>query len=782
VSISKNRDDLNDKSETRSEMKSPKTTCKPRVFAILTATLFILNIALFLTCSVYSSEAFSKETFIVNLKASKGDTLSGLLKSENLSPKEINNAIYAVKKRFNPRKLYVGQKISLILSLENNEKPKLNYIVIYLRNGNVVEVRRKEGNKLNTVRLKSPSFTWPAPTPVSNPRLKIITEDDLEKPEPKINAQTGIIDESKILINSNIKNNEQLPKNDNTSTITLRARPGDTIAAIIEGTGVSPKERDKAVNALRRVFNPRRLRVGQEVTIWINKNANKVSLLGAGIRLRNSDFIQIQKGKGSTFSATRVKNLVATLPGFTLDEAVSKNQSHANDNLKTSNISASENLKIDSKPVKPQNKSAEDVNNVLSISETIIAGSFTTKKISRLKSLFVYQNHKERIEDKSSELNKTNSIQVSIRKGDTLFNALKRATLTNSQAENLITAFKKVYDPRRLQVGQKILIKYSQLDKDNNKEKIITSLEMDIDHKRQLVVSKNHSGYRAQEIQKILTSTLSYTQGIIESSLYLTAKSSGLPNEVLMEMVHIFGFAVDFQRDIQPGDHFDVLFETLTDDQKKIVGYGSVINTSLTLSGKKTDLYRFEVSNGSADYFEEDGKSVRRALMRTPINGARLSSGYGMRRHPIQGYNKMHRGLDFAAPIGTPIMAAGDGTIDKIGHYGSYGKYIRIRHNSTYSTAYAHLSAYVKNLRRGSRVKQGQIIGYVGSTGRSTGPHLHYEILSGGKQVNPKKINLPSGKQLRNPDLKNFQRLVKKIKILSNEIKLTDITYLDPKK
>ena len=216
-------------------------------------------------------------------------------------------------------------------------------------------------------------------------------------------------------------------------------------------------------------------------------------------------------------------------------------------------------------------------------------------------------------------------------------------------------------------------------------------------------------------------------------------------------------------------DSFSVLYEVLLDKKDKPVGYGSVIYASLNLSNSVTSIFRHEFADGSSDYFEETGKSVRKALMKTPINGARLSSGYGMRKHPIQGYNKMHRGLDFAAPIGTPIMAAGDGIIEKIGRYNSYGKYIRIRHNNTYSTAYAHLSGYAKNLRKNSRVKQGQVIGYVGSTGRSTGPHLHYEILSGGKQINPTKVKLPSGRQIKESELVEFNYVVRKIKVLLTE-------------
>jgi murein DD-endopeptidase MepM/ murein hydrolase activator NlpD len=213
---------------------------------------------------------------------------------------------------------------------------------------------------------------------------------------------------------------------------------------------------------------------------------------------------------------------------------------------------------------------------------------------------------------------------------------------------------------------------------------------------------------------------------------------------------------VDFQRSIRPGDGFEVMFEKLYTEDGEFARFGNVLYGKLVLSGTNLPLYRFTTKGGLTDFFGTIGKSARKALMRTPIDGARLSSGFGRRRHPILGYTKMHRGLDFAAPRGTPIYAAGNGTVVYRARNGAYGNYIRIRHNSEYSTAYGHMSRFSRKVRRGRRVKQGQIIGYVGTTGRSTGPHLHYEVLNRGRQLNPFRLKLPSGKSLKGAELVRF--------------------------
>ena len=243
----------------------------------------------------------------------------------------------------------------------------------------------------------------------------------------------------------------------------------------------------------------------------------------------------------------------------------------------------------------------------------------------------------------------------------------------------------------------------------------------------------------------------------IDSSLFVAGQEAGVPTSIMVELIRAFSFDVDFQREIWKGDGVELIYETFHDPDGNFVKTGTLFYAALEVRGKLLPLYRFTPPNGRADYFGPTGRTARRTLMRTPIDGARISSGYGKRRHPILGYTKMHRGTDFAAPRGTPIYAAGDGVVEVAGRKGAYGRYIRIRHNSTYKTAYAHLYRYAKGIRKGRRVRQGQVIGYVGTSGRSTGPHLHYEVHVNGRQTNPLRVKLPSGKKLKGEALAAFE-------------------------
>ena len=254
-------------------------------------------------------------------------------------------------------------------------------------------------------------------------------------------------------------------------------------------------------------------------------------------------------------------------------------------------------------------------------------------------------------------------------------------------------------------------------------------------------------------------------KGIIENNLYVSALKSGMPENTLLEMIGLLGFSVDFQREIRKGDSFEVLFTKKIDVLSNLVIETKPITfVSINLSGNELNFFKFNDEFGLPQYYDEYGKSSKRTIMKTPINGARLSSKYGNRKHPILGYTKMHRGLDFAAPSGTPVFAAGDGVVEKVGWYGSYGKYIRIRHTGTYKTAYAHLLGFHKSIRIGKRVLQGKTIGYVGSSGRSTGPHLHYEVIKNNVQVNPMRIKLPAGKNIPKSKLENYKNHIEKIR------------------
>jgi len=343
---------------------------------------------------------------------------------------------------------------------------------------------------------------------------------------------------------------------------------------------------------------------------------------------------------------------------------------------------------------------------------------------------------------------------VVLEKGSNLMATLTATGLERTSAYNAIEALRDVFNPRKLRAGQEFDLVYAA--EAQNDIELLDQMSFQPDPETIVSVSRTDDGYQASSDKIELTPARNVASGTIEQSLFLAAERNGVPIPVLMELIELYSYEVDFQRDIQPGDSFEIMYQELRNDAGERVRFGDVLYASMTLSGHEVRLYSYTDSTGETDFYNQKGESYRRALMRTPINGARLSSGYGKRKHPILGYTKMHKGIDFAAPVGTPIFAAGNGTIAKIGRNGGYGNYIQIRHNDSYATAYAHMNGFAKGLRQGSRVKQGDIIGYVGTTGRSTGPHLHYEILQNNTQVNPIRVKMPSGKTLKGDELNRF--------------------------
>ncbi|MFQ5467551.1 MAG: peptidoglycan DD-metalloendopeptidase family protein [Kiloniellaceae bacterium] len=351
----------------------------------------------------------------------------------------------------------------------------------------------------------------------------------------------------------------------------------------------------------------------------------------------------------------------------------------------------------------------------------------------------------------------TISRAVRVARGDTLMALLVRAGAGRAEAHEAIVALRPVYDPRGLKPGQRINVGLAAPRDSAAKGGRLLSISLRPSVERDVrVIRGADAAFIAKEFARKLDRRAVAANGRIESNLSLAARAAGLPRRTMSELIRLYSFDVDFQRDLRKGDRFEVLYEGLYEQDGKLAKSGNILYAALTLSGQRLDLYRFTPKSGRTDYFDAKGRSVRKTLMRTPIDGARLSSGFGMRRHPILGYSRMHRGTDFAAPRGTPIYAAGDGRIEVAGRKGGYGRYVRIRHNSTYKSAYAHMSRIAKGMRKGKRVKQGQVIGYVGSSGRSTGPHLHYEVMVNGKQVNPRKVKLPSGEKLKSADLAAF--------------------------
>ena len=355
-------------------------------------------------------------------------------------------------------------------------------------------------------------------------------------------------------------------------------------------------------------------------------------------------------------------------------------------------------------------------------------------------------------------------IKHKIKKGETFDAILENYLIDKKEIIKIKKSLKKQINLNKLSTNQIIQFK---LDKTNNK---IEEFIFQISNKQKIYLSKNTNDNIFNE--KILSIKLEkkiiYKENIILQSLYKSATDQDIPANTIIDFAGIYGFQVDFQRDIRKKDKFQIMYEIFLNEKGELIETGEILFANLKLSGQDNDLYYFD-EQGSQGHYDKNGKSVKKALMKTPINGARLSSPFGMRKHPIDGYNKMHRGTDFAAPMGTPIMASGDGVVKKAGWCGGGGNCVKIKHNSTYQTVYAHMSKFARGIKAGVRVKQGQTIGYVGSTGKSTGPHLHYEVIVNGKKVNSQKLKLPSGKVLKGKERKLFETKKIKIDVLKSE-------------
>ena len=353
--------------------------------------------------------------------------------------------------------------------------------------------------------------------------------------------------------------------------------------------------------------------------------------------------------------------------------------------------------------------------------------------------------------------------------GDTYENIIKKLKIGNDEKKIILDAILSEKSLKILSINQKFFFKFDNLYKNKVIEfKVETDKKNEIVFKR--IIDKNI--FVSKKIKKNFTKRLVYKETIITNSLYNSAINLGIKPNIIIEFARLYGFQVDFQRDVWKDDSFQIIYEEFADENNKIVDTGEIIFANLKLQNIDLQLYKFEYEKGKIDYFDENGKSIRKTLMKTPINGARLSSSYGKRKHPILGYTKMHTGTDFAAPTGTPIMASGDGKITKAGWCGGGGNCVKIKHNSVYQTVYAHMSKFGRGIKKGVRVKQGQIIGYVGSTGMSTGPHLHYEVIENGKKINSQKLKLPSGKILKGNDRKKFEVSKIKIDVLKSDLLL----------
>ena len=391
-------------------------------------------------------------------------------------------------------------------------------------------------------------------------------------------------------------------------------------------------------------------------------------------------------------------------------------------------------------------KNQKNTNNLKEITKNEEFSNFTSFLISKINSPY-------------------KEIKYTIKNNDTIEKILKDFKIRDQDIKKISVKLKQkklanIYSGRKLS----LIVK-----KVNDNSFTIVNFVYPINNTSSVEVRRFQNDYLVKENILQLYKKEVVVKNVIKNNLYSSAVESNVEPNIIIEFARVFGFEVDFQRDIRKGDWFEILYEKFEDDNNKVRDTGKIIYASMFVNGEEINLYNFKYKN-EEEYYDIKGKSITKSLMKTPINGARLSSSFGMRKHPILGYNKMHRGTDFAAPSGTPIMASGSGTVTRARWCGGGGNCIKIKHNSTYETIYAHMKAFAKGIKEGRKVKQGQIIGYVGSTGLSTGPHLHYEVVVNGKKVNSQKLKLPSGKILKGEERKQFE--LDRIKI---DLKLAEL-------
>ena len=353
-----------------------------------------------------------------------------------------------------------------------------------------------------------------------------------------------------------------------------------------------------------------------------------------------------------------------------------------------------------------------------------------------------------------------------MKEGETFSQILRKTQLNDNEIQKIIKLTEEKIDLNKLNIGVKI----ETLSTLENDKPYVKNIIIYPDKENEIFIFRNNNNFEIKSNKLKLFADLVYREVDIQNSIFESLIKVNIPENIIMEFVQLFSFDIDFQRDIREGNKIKIFYEKFNDQKQNFIKAGEIYFAEIQLHNHSYELYRFENKNKNlVGYFDSKGKSATKALMKTPINGARLSSGYGMRKHPILGYNKKHQGVDFAAPTGTPIMAAGTGHIEFVGNNGGAGKYIRIKHLNGYKTAYAHLSMYASGISKNVKVNQGQTIGYVGSTGLSTGPHLHYEVWFNGERINPMTMKLPSGKKLENEELVSFLKLKEEIDIKLNK-------------
>ncbi|MDP6951529.1 MAG: peptidoglycan DD-metalloendopeptidase family protein, partial [Alphaproteobacteria bacterium] len=643
------------------------------------------------------------ESEVRSITLRKDEILFNRLVAAGASREEANRAVRELAKVVDMRRLQVGETFRLTFATpQGGGRQQLVGLSAKLRGSDAIVLGWPLMENMAEV-----AATAPAPAVIHVPPA----EETEAVTEAEAVAEAEAVTEA--VETEPAVDPADLPPTNHSFSVATIAR-GDNLSALLADAGAGKGDIVRALIGLRKVHNPNRLRIGQRLVVEIIGTIGEAELVGFTLQSGRRSAVVVER-EGESFRATKT-DLAALEAAVRTAEAQDRRLAN----------------------LPPEERQAEEP-----------SGDDLASRVNG-----------HRLVD----LNAGGMVtSITIDQGNTLMGTLVDAGVERNEAHKAITAMRELYDPRRLRIGNELAVTFVGTQEQGGlagqpaAQRRLGALSLDMGGESRLeVVRLEEGGFVSGYVDKDLVRDLRRIEGSIETSLYEAAVEAGLPLSVMMELIRVYSFEVDFQRDIQRGDTFTLMFDMLVDDQGNEVQAGEIYFASMNLSGADTPLYRFELADGRVDYFDAQGRSTRKALMRTPIDGARLSSRFGPRRHPVQGYTKMHQGIDFAAPRGTPIYAAGDGVVERASRYSSYGNYIRIRHNSEYSTAYAHLKSYAKGIYAGKRVVQGQIIGYVGSTGRSTGPHLHYEIFHHGKQVNPLSVKLPTGVRLAGSDLSRF--------------------------
>ena len=688
----------------------------------LAALALIVAVAVVLAAPMQTALAAAEvETELETLKFGRGDSLSVLLTRAGVRAVDVDRISKAIQKQTNLRRMSIRREVRLLFKAESE-------------------------------RRRIPVAPAPAADETAVQLADLVSAPP-QKPAPKT-VDTAPADADQISDDTARYDGPQHPVEPELIELSRTLRSGSTLMDLLLDADVRRPEADAIVRSLRRVFNPRRLPAG--VTVRVAKKPvegfePRVALLD--IELPKGRHIVVEREEKGLFSSRITKE----------------------------------------PPVPAQPRAvaiAAEVDRTAPIAAPAAPVDAPPPSASR----------------------------ITVRSGDTLMAILRRHGIDRVEANRAIQAARKLFNLRRLRVGQEITL-VTGIDETGALTLKTVALRIGTDcFVRVFLTADNH--FEAERVDRLRPTTdplqragavsaqpeseprgdeatsadrdalmtcagdefslpseadqalnrvLQRAVGAIDSNLYPAALDVGVPYRILMEMVHIFSFDVDFQRDIRRGSRFKVLYESVFNKAGELVENGPILYAKIEVGEREIELFRYEPEEEPPDYLDIEGASVRKALMRTPINGTRLSSSYGMHKHPILGYSRKHRGVDFAAPTGTPVYAGGDGTISMLGRHGNYGKYIRIHHNGTYSTGYAHLNSYARGMKKGTRVRQGQVIGYVGNTGMSPGQHLHYEVMAGNKRIDPMTLKLPSVRKLEGRELAQFQQQTQKIKLLLTE-------------